>query len=119
MKGMLVISIVLTLLGSTPSEAPKEELCSKSKSILSDTLKIKTALDLLEVNTDSVQLKQSLPKSIMHCPQVYKYDELGMFCKFDNQLDRGSKLKLRFRLGTLDAVSQKEGKGPTTTVIDQ
>jgi len=51
--------------------------------------------------------------SIMKVPRVYDYHALGMFCKFDVGLDKGSKMALRFRLGTVGAVDELERKGPT------
>lgn len=46
-------------------------------------------------------------------PNVYRHDQLGMFCKFDVALDSGSKMALRFRIGTVSGVDELERKGPT------
>jgi len=51
--------------------------------------------------------------SIMAVPKVYDFHALGMFCKFDVYLDKGSKIPLRFRLGTVGGVDELERKGPT------
>ena len=51
--------------------------------------------------------------SIMTMPKAYDFHALGMFCKFDVYLDKGSKIPLRFRLGTVGGVDELERKGPT------
>lgn len=51
--------------------------------------------------------------SIMTIPKAYDFHALGMFCKFDVYLDKGSKIPLRFRLGTVGGVDELERKGPT------
>ena len=43
-------------------------------------------------------------------PRVYNYHEIGIFCKLDVKLDKVSKLPIRCRLGTQEAVDRKEGK---------
>jgi len=43
-------------------------------------------------------------------PRIYNYHEIGIFCKLDVKLDKISKLPIRFRLGTQEAVDRKEGK---------
>ena len=52
-------------------------------------------------------------RSIMTMPKAYDFHSLGMFCKFDVYLDKGSKIPLRFRLGTVGGVDELERKGPT------
>jgi len=49
-------------------------------------------------------------KSIMTIPKAYDFHALGMFCKFDVYLDKGSKIPLRFRLGTVGGVDELERK---------
>lgn len=71
------------------------------------------ALDT-EAKVDSTAVAAPIPSvSIMAAPKVYDYHALGMFCKFDVGLDKGSKIPLRFRLGTVGAVDELERKGPT------
>jgi|GEM_PF-1070160 len=43
-------------------------------------------------------------------PRIYNYQEIGIFCKLDVKLDKISKIPIRFRLGTQEAVDRKEGK---------
>ena len=67
---------------------------------------------------NSVAKKSSLvvdasTKSIIRQPSIYDFHALGMFCKFDVGLDKGSKIPLRFRLGTVGGVDTQERKGPT------
>ncbi|MEM8906831.1 MAG: hypothetical protein AAGD05_03210 [Bacteroidota bacterium] len=45
-----------------------------------------------------------------HAPEVYSYQELGIFCKIDVQLEKTMKLPVKFRLGTVQYVDQREGK---------
>lgn len=67
-----------------------------------------------QLKPDSTTIVMPIPAvSIMAAPKVYDYHALGMFCKFDVGLDKGSKIPLRFRLGTVGAVDELERKGPT------
>lgn len=45
-------------------------------------------------------------------PAVWRYEELGVFCKLDVQLERRMRLPLRFRLSDPWQVDRLEGKGP-------
>jgi len=62
---------------------------------------------------DSTWIPAMPTVSLMATPKVYNYHALGMFCKFDVGLDKGSKIPLRFRLGTVGGVDELERKGPT------
>lgn len=103
-----IIFNIIFLLGLTASV--------NAQSATRDTLAIQSFVDLALPQLDSTAIEAKT--SLMHCPKVFNYNHLGMFCKFDYQLDKSSSLQLRFRLGTLEAVDTKEGKGPTTTPID-
>ena len=60
------------------------------------------------------QTDQEQEGSLMKiAPNFYKFDGLGMFCKFDVALDAGSSIPLRFRIGTVSEVDEIERKGPT------
>ncbi len=43
-------------------------------------------------------------------PKVYNYDELGMFCKFEVQIEKATRIPVKIRLGEVEAVDRKEGK---------
>lgn len=64
------------------------------------------------MDSTSINLAVATP-SIMTIPKAYDFHALGMFCKFDVYLDKGSKIPLRFRLGTVGGVDALERKGPT------
>jgi hypothetical protein len=43
-------------------------------------------------------------------PQVYQYDELSFFCKWEVQLEQSARMPVKFRLGSVDYVDWLEGK---------
>ena len=43
-------------------------------------------------------------------PQVYKYEELGVFCKLEVQMEKLAKFPVKFRLGEVQYVEKMEGK---------
>lgn len=43
-------------------------------------------------------------------PRIYSYDELGLFCKFEVQMERVVKFPVKFRLGDVQYVDWLEGK---------
>jgi len=45
-------------------------------------------------------------------PSGYAYQQLGVFCKLDVQLERRFKMPIFFRLGDMMHVEEWEGKGP-------
>ena len=46
----------------------------------------------------------------MAIPSAYKYDELGMFCKWEVQMEKAAKIPVKFRLGEVQYVERMEGK---------
>lgn len=52
------------------------------------------------------------PGSLMAIPSPWSYEQLGLFCKLDVQLERRSKFPVLFRLGDVQQVERWEGKGP-------
>lgn len=114
----LVVIAILSTLGSwSYYSVPSLDFGDNHTSVTIDTFKVKSALELLAAKIDSTSISKHPQPSIMHAPKVYDFDKLGMFCKFDALLDKGSKMQLRFRLGTLETVDRKEGNGPTATPI--
>jgi hypothetical protein len=47
-------------------------------------------------------------------PAVYSYHNLGMFCKFEVQLEHAVKFPVKLRLGEVQYVDRLEGKGDGT-----
>ncbi|MCG8329241.1 MAG: hypothetical protein MI974_16215 [Chitinophagales bacterium] len=43
-------------------------------------------------------------------PSAYKYDELGIFCKWEVQMEKAAKIPVKFRLGEVQYVERMEGK---------
>ena len=55
----------------------------------------------------------SVPKLDRHTlPSPYSYQQLGLFCKLDVQLERRLRLPVVVRLGDVQQVDHWEGKGP-------
>ena len=53
---------------------------------------------------------QALFSPAAEMPRIYSYDELGIFCKLEVQLERAAKLPVRIRLGDVPYVDYLEGK---------
>lgn len=43
-------------------------------------------------------------------PQLYQYDDLSFFCKWEVQLEQSARIPVKFRLGSVDYVDWLEGK---------
>jgi len=70
-----------------------------------------------KVYTGSLRLKtkphdQAIPKDItkVEVPRAYSYEHLGMFCKWEVQIERAVGLPVKFRLGEVQYVERMEGK---------
>lgn len=55
---------------------------------------------------------QVIPRDItkVKVPSAYSYDHLGMFCKWEVQIERAVGLPVKFRLGEVQYVERLEGK---------
>lgn len=47
---------------------------------------------------------------VSNMPRAFNYNDLGMFCKIEFQMERLTKFPIRIRLGEVQQVEQKEGK---------
>lgn len=45
-------------------------------------------------------------------PRAYSYDKLGIFCKWEVQLEKAARMPVKFRLGEVQYVERLEGKLP-------
>ncbi|MCB9287934.1 MAG: hypothetical protein H6560_11505 [Lewinellaceae bacterium] len=45
-------------------------------------------------------------------PSAYSYDELGVFCKWEVQMEKAARMPVKFRLGEVQYVERMEGKLP-------
>ena len=54
-------------------------------------------------------LRQLSPSTL---PSPYSYQQLGVFCKLDVQLERRTRFPVLIRLGDVRQVEAWEGKGP-------
>ena len=45
-------------------------------------------------------------------PRAYSYDQLGIFCKWEVQLEKAARVPVKFRLGEVQYVERLEGKLP-------
>jgi len=57
-----------------------------------------------------VQVGPPLSRSTL--PSPYSYQQLGVFCKLDVQLERHTRFPVLIRLGDVRQVEAWEGKGP-------
>ncbi len=69
----------------------------------------------IKLNTATLKFIPKLDKlstSILYRDNYLQYyhQELGMFCKMDNQMDMTTPIQVRFRLGNLDYVNKLENK---------
>ena len=60
--------------------------------------------------TYTFTVDSSLVKYGLKVPQVYSFEKLAVFCKFEEKVARNSNVNMRFRLGSLDYVNYLEQK---------
>ncbi|MCB9273254.1 MAG: hypothetical protein H6564_04390 [Lewinellaceae bacterium] len=52
------------------------------------------------------------PVALPEMPRAYSYNGLGLFCKWEVQLEKAARLPVKFRLGEVQYVERMEGKLP-------
>lgn len=52
-------------------------------------------------------------RAMPEIPADYSYKNLGIFCKWEVQLEKKARIPVRFRLGEVQYVDRLEGKSPT------
>lgn len=63
-----------------------------------------------------IQLNQQEPENntiienYTPVPKVYNYEELAFFCKLEVQMEKSTKIPIRFRLGDVQYIEKLEGK---------
>lgn len=55
-------------------------------------------------------------QELLRLDTPWNYQQLGLFCKLDVQLERGLRIPVVFRLGDVQRVEAMEGKGPLREV---
>ncbi len=61
-------------------------------------------------------ISSSLPE-VNKVPSIYRFDELGLFCKFEVQIEKATRFPVKIRLGEVEAVDRKEGKWQYDNII--
>ena len=64
------------------------------------------SLPALQENTNGILIKM---------PSAYKFEDLALFCKFEEKVAQNSNINMRFRLGSVDYVNYLEQKPFFTT----
>lgn len=55
---------------------------------------------------------QAYRTSAFHLPDMYQYEDLAFFCKWEVKLEKAAQMPVKFRLGDVQYVDWLEGKRP-------
>ena len=75
-----------------------------NKSITFDKLRLPTIIQLNQEPSTLLELKNT------EVPEVYKYEDLAFFCRLEVQMEKVTKIPIRFRLGDVQYIEKLEGK---------
>jgi hypothetical protein len=62
-----------------------------------------------QLSSVPIQVYQS---STLHLPDIYQYEDLAFFCKWEVKLEKAAQMPVKFRLGDVQYVDWLEGKRP-------
>lgn len=98
---LLLVQVAFAQLRVLPRQAPLD-LSAATALPIPAILSLDTA--------DVVAAPRQLSGSFHAVPRAYRYEELALFCRIEVQLERATKIPVRFRLGSVDYVDYLEGK---------
>lgn len=89
---------------------------------LKERFKIRETDALAKIAIPNITIFQQLPavplRAQGNVPKAYNYNELGFFCKVEVQMEKVTKLPIKFRLGDVQYLEKLEGKPYSPFLID-
>ncbi len=117
LKKLLLVSVLFSFLGMNLHGQNVYQIEGKSISelrisgegnpVISPLVRSSSSLSLNILALKAVNSEVQKPYA---APKVYNYQDLGIFCKLDVQLEKTLKIPVIFRLGEAQQVARKEGK---------
>lgn len=114
---ILGITLLLLVVGILPIQAQyhlsgKSIMELKAEKITFADLEVPPLIGMGAVGSENASFEKDMPflYSPTQIPRAWRYEELGMFCKFEVQLEKTAQFPVKIRLGEVEAVDRKEGK---------